>query len=147
MSNETSDLSASGFTHTNTDLHIWAGKIVEEAKNYFSDEKIELSIWSYIEQKYEHMSCDIRSTNNKDKYITITICAGGEYRLGEVSRGGDIEVHTMTEALHVCGIISQALECPISVGLGGNEVNKEVLEKPLGEAHTNGRINLWKTKD
>ncbi|HIF0756558.1 TPA: hypothetical protein ACXYP6_005050 [Escherichia coli] len=54
------------------------------------------------------------------------------------------EVFDMAEALHLAGLITKALDAKVIIGLGRNEVNPDVLAKPLGEGHSNGEINLWK---
>lgn len=54
------------------------------------------------------------------------------------------EVFDMTEALHLAGMITQALDATVTVGRTGNEVNETVLPAPLPAGNTNGRINLWR---
>lgn len=46
--------------------------------------------------------------------------------------------------LELAGLITKALDAKVIIGLGRNEVNPDVLAKPLGEGHSNGEINLWK---
>lgn len=139
---EVSKQPASGFTETNTELHKCAGAIVKHAKNFTGQPTA--YIWAYREQGREFLSCDICFDNNK--WIPITICAEGEYSFHYSNTICDEpDVSDMAEAIHLAGIITSALDAKIILGRHQNEVNHDVLQRPLESGETNGCINLWRT--
>ncbi|HBW0966177.1 TPA: hypothetical protein MEE01_005646 [Klebsiella pneumoniae] len=129
----------SGFTETNKELHGCAGKIVKRAKEVFKSEPVAAEVWSYRWGGYNIISCDLCSLDQKIS-MPITISAVERQMLEYFD---EPEVFDMAEALHLVGIVTQALGANIKIGLGGNEVNPDVLSSPLKEGATNGRIHLW----
>ena len=141
---ETSDLSASGFTRTRSDLHAWAKAVVEQARIFKDHSTVEAKVWAYREQGCEHLSADLYLKDRREPSFPITICADGGYYFPAIVGGAaEADVPDMVEAMHLVGIITQALGATVSVGRGANEVNTDVLAAPLGENHTNGPIDLW----
>ncbi|CDL86680.1 hypothetical protein [Xenorhabdus cabanillasii] len=137
-----SRLEPSGFTETNKELHDCAGKIVKEAKALFKSAPITAEVWPYRYGGELMISCDLFLEDDSSINLPITICAcksqGFDY--------SEPNVFDMAEALHLAGLITKALNAKVIIGLGGNEVNPDVLEKPLTVGQTNGKINLWKNQ-
>lgn len=137
-----SDLDPSGCTKTNTALHECAGRIVAEVRNHFGDAPVNADVWS---QRWyngdEIISCDFwKDENDKALPLTVSITALAQQRLDITD---EPDVFDMTEALHLAGLITQALNATVTVGRTDKEANEAVLSAPLPAGHTNGRINLW----
>ncbi|NPE55899.1 hypothetical protein HLB25_10295 [Dickeya dadantii] len=135
-----SRLDPSGFTETNKDLHDCAGAIVKKAKEIFKSEPVIAQVWSYRWDGYSMISCDLFS-QDRTVGMPVTISAVGRQMFKVLD---EPDVFDMAEAVHLAGLITKALDAKVIVGLGRNEVNPDVLAKPLGEGHSNGEINLWK---
>lgn len=144
---ETSNLPASGFTKTRSELHAWAKAVVDEARSIFgNDVAVDVGVWAYREQGREFLSADLHIKKQREPVFPITICAEGECYFPEITGGAaEADVPDMVEAMHLVGIITRALGATVSIGRGENEVNTDVLAAPLGESHTNGPIDLWPT--
>ncbi|HIA2852043.1 TPA: hypothetical protein ACWP1P_004812 [Escherichia coli] len=141
-----SRLEPSGFTETNKALHDCAGDIVKKAKELFKSEPVIAQVWSYRWGGYSMISCDLFS-QDRTVSMPVTISAVERQMVeypAESEVFTEVEVFDMAEALHLAGLITQALDAQIIIGLGRNEVNPDVLAKPLEEDHLNGEINLWK---
>jgi hypothetical protein len=134
---------ASGFTKTNTELHTWAGKLVSKIKNKFKEIEITAHVATYREQGREHLSCDLINVEHNIS-MPITICAEGDYYLPLDTDMSEADVHDMTEATHLAGLITQAVNAKVILGRLVNEINPEVLANPLRENQTNDHINIWK---
>lgn len=134
-----SRLEPSGFTGTSAALHECAGRIVAKAKASFAGAPVRAQLWAYRWHDCEILSCDLLSEDAANA-IPVTITAAGRQMLDVPD---EPEVFDMTEALHLAGLIIQALDATVTVGRTGNEVNEAVLSGPLPAGHTNGRINLW----
>ena len=131
-------LPASGFTFTRTELHAAAGAIVARAREKFGDSaEIQAGLWSYREQGCSFLSCDLSVGDN---YMPLTICAAGRYQLSYID---EPEVFDMAEAIHLAGIVITALGAKMTIGRQVNEVNPDVLQRPMKPDETNGRMNLW----
>lgn len=135
-----SRLEPSGFTETNKALHDCAGEMVKKAKAMFKSEPVIAQVWSYRWGGYDMISCDLFS-QDRTVSMPVTISAVERQMLEYLD---EPEVFDMAEAVHLAGLITKALDAKVIVGLGRNEVNPDVLTKPLGKDHTNGEINLWK---
>ncbi|MCL6336287.1 hypothetical protein EXT65_21065 [Pectobacterium carotovorum subsp. carotovorum] len=135
-----SHLEPSGFTETNKELHDCAGKIVKKAKEKFKDEPVITKVWAYRFGGYNMISCDL-FTQDRSVTMPVTISAVERQMLDDLD---EPDVFDMAEAVHLVGLITQALDATVIVGLGRNEINPHVLAQPLGEGHTNGAINLWR---
>ncbi|MCP3942912.1 MAG: hypothetical protein GY710_15690 [Desulfobacteraceae bacterium] len=140
-----SELGTSGFTYTNTDLHRWCGELVKKVRAVFKDERPIARICAYRVvdvgvEDFEALACDFYSEEHEERRVSVTLQAVGCYDFSTE----DACVQDMTEAVHAVGLMTQALKPEIRIGRGQNEVNESVLAVPLGEGHTNGRIDLWK---
>lgn len=135
-----SRLEPSGFTETNAALHACAGHIVAKAKASFAGAPVKAQLWAYRWHDCEVLSCDLLSEDAANA-IPVTITAAGRQMLDVPD---EPEVFDMTEAVHLAGLIIQALDATVTVGRTANEVNEAVLPAPLPEGHTNGTINLWR---
>ena len=135
-----SDLNPTAFTFTDKEIHDCAGKIVKQAKEIFNAAPVTARVWSFRHDGYEMISCDL-SDQGETKWMPIVITATGEQMLEIID---EPEVFDMTEALHLAGLIVRAMDAKVIVGRGQNEINPEVLAKPLIGRETNGKINLWK---
>lgn len=134
-----SELNASGFTHTSTDLYEYLKHLVSDIKKKLPCESsIEAYLWSYRHSGYSVVSFDLMEG---EKYypITITICNEPDYAHLDEPDFSDI-----TEAMHMIGILSQSLDLKISAGRTGNEINEALLERPLSGKETNGKLKLLK---
>ncbi|EKN4845613.1 hypothetical protein [Yersinia sp. 2105 StPb PI] len=135
-----SRLDPSGFTETNKALHDCAGAVVKKAKELFKSEPVMAQVWSYRWGGYDMISCDLYS-QDRTVSMPVTISAVERQMLEYLD---EPEVFDMAEAVHLAGLITKALDAKVIVGLWRNEVNPDVLTKPLGEGYSNGEINLWK---
>lgn len=136
-------LPASGFTHTHLDVHSWAGKVVGLARSVFGEERVTARLWAYREQGRQHLSCDLCVKGNSKISLPITICAEGKHYFPDIKGGAaEADTYDMAEALHLAGLITEALNATIEVGLKCNEINEEILEEPLSEGQTNGKVDL-----
>lgn len=135
-----SRLEPSGFTETNAALHACAGHIVAKVKASFAGAPVKAQLWAYRWHDCEVLSCDLLSEDAANA-IPVTITAAGRQMLDVPD---EPEVFDMTEAVHLAGLIIQALDATVTVGRTANEVNEAVLPAPLAAGHTNGRINLWR---
>lgn len=139
---KTSHLDPSGFTKTNNELHDCAGKIVRYAKEKFKKERVIARVWAYRFEGCNMMACDL-FTQDRSVTMPVTISAVERQMLDDLD---EPEVFDIAEAIHLVGLITQALDAKVIVGLGRNETNHQVLALPLGEGHTNGAINLWQSE-
>ena len=137
--NSISDLGVSGFTKTNNDLHIFAGKAVAKAKETFHNKPIHCSLWACRHDGYEMLSCDLFSDDGALE-MPMTILAENEQNLTFINEPC---VHDMVEALHLASLIIGGLDPKIQIGRHSNETNESLLARPLKENETNGNINLW----
>lgn len=140
MTNDYSELSSSGFTHTSIVLHLAAKVIVNNARALFKNNKIYAHIYSYREQDYEHLACDLFIKKDQHQTMPITICAA---KKSFFDCWDEPDVIDMTEAVHLVGIITTALSATIICGLHRNEVNHAVLDQPLKGNETNGKMDLF----
>jgi hypothetical protein len=138
--NKLSVLEPSGFTNTNIELHDCAKRLVDKAKALFKYEHLKAKVWSYRWDDSMVLTCDLFSLTS-ELSMTITISAVGRLMLDYLD---EPEVYDMTEAVHLVGLITKALDAKVLVGRGDNEINTAILDNPLSEGQTNGTINLWK---
>lgn len=140
-----SDLDPSGGTRTNTALHECAGRIVAAVRNHFGDAPVNADVWSQRWYNGEEIiSCDFwKDETDRPLPLTVTITALGQQRLDITD---EPDVFDMTEALHLAGLITQALNATVTVGRTDKEANEAVLSAPLPAGHTTGRINLWQDR-
>lgn len=133
-------LPASGFTNTSTEHYRWAGTVVKEARSLFGDSPVQACVWPYREQGLDYLSCDLFSG---EESLPVTICVCGETYFPEVTGGAaEADVCDMPDAIHLAGMITKGLGAEVVLGRSQNEVNEDVLAKPLVPGHTNGPIDL-----
>lgn len=136
-----SALGASGFTHTNNELHAFAGKVVALAREKFHGLPIQCNLWGYRQANHESLSCDL-SSPDKTTYLPIRIICTGRTLL-EYPYLDAIEVVDIVEALHLSSLIIQAVNATVVTGRHESEINESLLARPLEKYETNGQIDLW----
>lgn len=139
---KTSEIGPSGRTFTNSELHDCAAKIVQDAKRLFDVEPVIAHVWSYRDGGYEHLSCNLFSADQR-LVMPITIFVSGQQLL-DLEYVDKPQVFDMTEALHLAGLITAALNAKLILSRWCNETNPDVIAKPLEQGKINGKINLWK---
>lgn len=139
MAMEFSDLPASGFTSTNPTSYAWCKYHVDQVKKKFGESASGLNahLWSYRHGDTQCLSFDIYSDH---EHYTMTLEAIGE--CDEYIESSDYGVFDLAEALHIVGIIKEALNLEVEIGRRQNEVNTQLLEQPLVGTETNGRLKL-----
>ncbi|WP_261641006.1 hypothetical protein [Erwinia mallotivora] len=135
-----SHLPPSGFTSTSTALHTAAGGIVDAARQLFGDRPVRASVWAFRHDGCTMLSCDLFCGDDDSLNMPITITAEGE---ADFTVPDEPTVYDLTEALHLAGLITRALDAQVVLGLGKNETNPAVLARPLATGETNGPVNLW----
>jgi len=139
-----SNLSVTSITDTYLPLHQWAETVVTLACNMFNKQPISANVWPYRDRGASILSC-VLFNENQNIRLPICIEANGKYNFPELGDAlVEVDVPDMAEALHLVGIITQALNSEVKIGRGDNEVNKSVLAEPLPENQPYGQINLWK---
>lgn len=136
-------LSANGFTVTADEVHAWVGRLVAHVRDSFRDaSSIEARVWGYRHHGINYLSCDLWSGEDS---LPVTICVDGRLELPAL-RGGAAEADApdLAEALHWVGMLTQALNAKVVIGLTENETNPRVLGTPLQVGQTNGPLNLWR---
>lgn len=124
----TSYLSASGFTDSNNGIYDWAKTAMNAVKLRLTGSIINGCLWAYRHQDVEYISLSFEDETEKNYSFTIT--TGFPYELKSIS---EPIVPDMTEALHMAGIIIQALEANMLIGRGWNEVNRYCIPEPFKE--------------
>lgn len=136
-----SALGASGFTHTNNELHAFAGKVVALAREKFHGQPIQCNLWGYRHDSNESLSCDLISGDNTISLPITIICTGSSFL--EFPYLDGIEVVDMVEALHLSSLIIQGVDATVVTGRHESEINESLLARPLEKYETNGQIDLW----
>lgn len=130
-------LPASGFTETLNEVYEWAKNTVIKAKAAMPDGGITVVVWAYREQNSEWLSVDFYDEKDRDYCMTFLI---GEPHTFEMS---EPYVPDMTEALHMVGIVIEALGAKVKIGRRCNEVNKYCTpEEKWEEGQTNAHLSL-----
>lgn len=132
-----SQLSSSGFTNTNPIIYNWCEHHVGIIRNQFGDNLSNLSanLWSYRYDGFEAFSFDIFQGK---QFYTMTLMATGS--LDKNLDNSDYDVVDLSEALHIVGIIAEALKLQVKIGRRENETNRSLLSEPLTGNQTNGRL-------
>ena len=128
-------LPASGFTNTTKDAWTWAEGVANEARKILKG-NINVKVWAYREQETECLSCDF--SDEHGNIYPITLQAVGEHDFSF----GDPYVPDMAEAMHMAGIVIRNMSAHIEIGQHKNEINEDVLSRPLLQEETNGKIKL-----
>lgn len=133
-----SDLSASGFTNTSPMSYAWCRYHIDKIREKFGSD-IELALkchlWSY---RHGDTGCFSFDIYKDDECYTMTLESIGA--VGDCVENSDYGVFDLVEALHIVGIFKEALNLEIEIGRRDNEVNAQLLAKPLTEKETNGRL-------
>lgn len=131
-------LPASGFTHTLNEVYDWANAVAKSAKAAMHHQPVKVSIWAYREQNAEWLSVDFYTDDQSDGDYIMTFLIGEPHSF-------DLQQPTapdMTEALHMAGILCDALDAHISLGRRNNEVNRYCTPDPWSPNQTNGKLRI-----
>lgn len=134
-----STLGPDGFTFTDTGLHHMAGRLVLHVRQQSNGKVLQARVWPYRHDREQMISCDF-TIKGTDQTIPVSVSALGEQCAEPV---GELTVYDMTEALHLIGMVTRALDAEVTIGRYRNERNVAVLAQPLQAHQTNGPINLW----
>ncbi len=129
-------LPASGFTETLDRIYDWAKQVVSAAKAELHGADIRTLVWAYREQNCEWLSVGIYDENNFNYIITFLIGEPHNFDINCPS------VPDMTEALHMTGIVLDALGLVATIGRRGNEVNKYCTPETWKPAQTSATLVL-----
>ncbi|MGU7843952.1 hypothetical protein ACV22V_31380 [Burkholderia sp. AW33-5] len=129
-------LPASGFTETPESVLVWADQVVSIARSNLTGVEPLVGLWAYRHGGFECLAADISDENDTSMGHSLTFLVGGDM---------DLDIHEpsvpdMADALHLIGIVIEALQARVVVGLRSNEVNEMVLAHPLAPGETNGAI-------
>lgn len=130
------DLRASGFTKTTNGVYDWAAAVVAKVKEKLPEGRLNAAVWAYREKGYEWLAvcfhCDDEDTND----LGFTIGEDHSFHLVEPG------VPDMTEALHMVGILCEALGAKIQIGRRCNELNQYCTPGKWRPGQTNGQLVL-----
>jgi hypothetical protein len=134
-----SEIGPDGFTFTAKIGHSWCEDQVSAIRKLSAGN---LNDAIGCMQPYRHDGCEMLGlhieVNEEFIYSGIITANDGEYE-GELL-GDEVFVPDIIEAIHLAGIIFQSLGIPVKIGKVTNELNPEVLGRPLVGSETNGRI-------
>ena len=139
----TSQLGPDGFTFTLTKAHIWCEQQVKKIREAieFNSGEIQGHIWAYRHDDCEMLALHVTVDGESIYDATIT---GNDGEYESILSGDEVYIPDMVEAIHLAGIIFMSLDIPLCIGRNVNELNEDVLYRPLKNNETNGPINLWK---
>lgn len=129
-------LPASGFTNTLNEVYDWAKMVVASARSRLSGSQLRVAVWAYREQGYEWLAVDFFDEADNDYLMTFLIGDEHDFHADEP------RVPDMTEALHMAGIVIEALGAKIELGRRCNEVNKYCTPEAWTETQTNAMLAL-----
>lgn len=135
-----SDLPASGFTNTSPISYAWCKYHIEKIRNKFGNCRepgLKAHLWSYRHGDTECFAFDIYKDG---EHYTMTLEAIGD--VDDYVESSDYGVFDLVEALHIVGIFKEALNLDIEIGRRNNEVNSQLISKPLAGNETNGKLKL-----
>lgn len=135
MNHKQCRLPASGFTHTLSEVHQWAGSVAGDIRNELSG-PLQARMWAYRHGDSRYLVCDFY--DGRDNVYPLTLLATGQHDFHVGPSGTDASVPDMTEAIHMLGILARALDASVQIGLHENETNESVLSQPLQQGQTNG---------
>lgn len=133
---ETCRLPAGGFTETLTGVYDWAKAVVAKAKECLGEAPVKVLVWAYRHQSWELLAVDFHTDDGRDYSMTFMIGDRHDFELSEPS------VPDMTEALHMVGILCEALGATIQIGRRGNEVNPYCTPEQWQPGQTSGQLAL-----
>lgn len=137
-------LSASGFTETLSPVYDWAKSIVRDLQAKTNGQKITARLWAYRQPFSEWLALDF--FDGIEANITFLIGEPHNY-YADLDGGGTVNVPDMTEALHMVGIICDAINVePIDmvlyIGNRGNEVNPYCTPSQWVPGQTNAPLKI-----
>ncbi|HHV7521268.1 TPA: hypothetical protein ACUNF5_002751 [Burkholderia orbicola] len=126
-------LPASGFTETPNAVFEWADQVVSAARQTLCGSKPRIRLWAYRHQGCEYLAADIWDEHEASRFHPITFVIGDDscFDMHEPV------VPDMSDALHMVGIVAEGLSANVEVGRRGNEVNEQVIARPLAPGETN----------
>lgn len=129
-------LDASGCTDTPSIILEWADCAVAEVRNSLGGITVLAHVWPYSHGGNDFLGCSIRCDGaNSAPGYALTFVIGPDVDLAEVC---EPHVPTMADALHMLGIVLDALDARMTLGRRGTEVNEDVLCEPLGMGRKSG---------
>jgi len=131
-------LPASGFTETLSPVYDWARAIVSDFKAKANGQRIHANLWAYREQNSEWLALDLFGGIDGD----LTFLIGEPHNYSLDSPGTVIQAPDMTEAIHMAGIICDALDVDVRVGCRINEVNSYCTPDQWGPNQTNAPLKI-----
>jgi hypothetical protein len=136
MTNDVCDLGSSGFTHTSTAVYEWAQRICRLIRGELGDGPITARVWAYRYEGNEHLSADF--FNEAGSAFPLTFIIGRQHQLDT----SDPLVPDMVEAIHMCGILTGALQATVQLGRQCNETNPMCTPEQWKPGQTNGRLKV-----
>lgn len=129
-------LPASGFTRTVDEAYDWGCEVTRRIKQALPDGAIHVLVWAYREQHREWLAAIFYDAAGRD--CTITFLSGYPHNFDLT----EPYVPDMTEALHMTGIVADALSATITIGRRDNEVNRYCTPGVWVDEQTNGSLVL-----
>lgn len=130
-------LPASGFTDTLNGVYDWATKVVAKVRSDLGVGPVRVSVWAYREQERQWLAADFHADDfglARSYPMTFVVGETHDFDLEEPN------VPDMTEALHMVGILCEALGATIEIGRRCNEVNRYCTPEAWGPGQTNARL-------
>ncbi len=140
LGNQLCFLSSSGFTFTNNEVYDWLKKIVKKIKAEIGEKNLKAYSRGYRvgSASQEFLTFDI--VNEKDEIYPLAFCPVARkygYQLDDV-----IDVPDLIEAWHMIGMLTQALNIEVKVGVTANEINQYCTDQWTKENQTNAPMNF-----
>lgn len=137
---ETCFLPSNGFTFTKNEVYDWLRNIVRKIKSEIGDEKLVAYSWAYRvgDDNQELLAFDI--VNDKEEIYPLAFCPVAEkhgYQLGDV-----VDVPDLIEAWHMIGMLTQAMNIEVHIGVTGNELNEYCTDEWKLPNQTNAQMKL-----
>lgn len=133
-------LPPSGFTFTKNEVYDWLRNIVRKIKSEIGDDHLVAYCWAYRvgDDNQELLAFDIG--NDKDEIFPLAFCPVAQkhgYQLGDV-----VDVPDLIDAWHMIGMLTQAMNIDVRIGVTGNELNEYCTDKWVHKNQTNARMKL-----
>lgn len=135
-------LPGSGFTETPAAVFNWAADAAALARRSLPGGPLRAHLWSF-----RHDSRDVLVLGLIDGLEISRHCVHFTTGFPHNFDLREPYVPDLAEAIHMAGIVLEALEARVEwVGMRGNEVNPEVLARPLGALETNGPMKVARAR-
>jgi hypothetical protein len=134
-------LPASGFTETLDDVYDWASSLVNQLNQLrVAAKPVQAFVWAYREQSFELVALDF--DGGIDACLQFLIGEPHNF-YASINDGGVIAVPDMTEALHMIGIVLDALDIKeVKIGKRVNEVNPYCTPSQWVPGQTNAPLKI-----